>query len=47
MPSSFAHGYNIPREGIALFPTYGMDAHIQGDYIICHGNLNEIYFSNA
>ena len=34
MPSSFAHGYKIPRQGRALFMTYGMDEPVQGNYII-------------
>ena len=47
MPSSFAHGYKIPRQGSALFMSYGMDAPVQGNYILLHGNLNEIEFSNS
>ena len=47
MPSSFAHGYKIPRQGRALFMTYGMDEPVQGNYIIRRGNLNEIEFTNG
>ena len=47
MPSSFAHGYKIPRQGRALFMTYGMDEPVQENYIIRHGNLNEIEFING
>lgn len=46
MPSSFAHGYKIPRTCTALFLTYDMDAPIPGQYTFLHGNLNEIEFSN-
>ena len=47
MPSSFAHGYNIKRQGIALFMTYDMDEPIEGNFILRRGNLNELEFSNG
>ena len=47
MPSSFTHGYKVPREGRAMFMTYGMDEPVPGNYIIRRGTLNKIEFTDG
>lgn len=47
MPSHIARGYKIPRNGTALFQSYGMDDAVGGEYTVFRGNINEIVFRNG
>lgn len=47
MPSHIARGYKIPRNGTALFQSYGMDDAVSREYTVFRGNINEIVFHNG
>jgi hypothetical protein len=47
IPSSFARGYKVPKNGTALFLSLHMAEPTLGEYRIYHGNLNEIVFRNG